>query len=497
MLERIKRIAGKLRQPETHSLKIKSLRAAAWSVIQKGASDALRLAGSLILTRILFPEAFGLMATVTTVLVMIRLFADAGISLSIVQNPHGEKPEFLNTAWVISIGRGIILCCAIMVAAWPASVLYKDSALMPLFFIMAFNPLILGFENPAIHLLVKKFRIEKKFALEITIQVIGLLASVVLAYSLKSAMALAFGALIAAAVRVVGSYVVQPYFPRFQWHKEYGAELFNFGKFVFINTIITWFALNADVLIVGKLLGMETLGVYQIGRNIGNVVPLFFMAVLAQAYMPAVSSVSRDLSRITTMYNRTCALILALITPAAMTIAFFSRDITGVLYDSRYEEAYVSLAWMTIAGVFSVLGSAASNTFFAMGQPKRQTVSTFVGFLLVFFLVPLGIHLNQMLGAVLAMFCVVLAITVVQSLFLKSSLKFSTRATIRPWLQLISTAVVFGGAFLILRSLLPGDGFSRILLIALTIIIGLIVSFSIYLFLEGPQPFKDRGGVVR
>ncbi len=470
------------------------MRAAAWSVIQKGASDALRMAGSLILTRILFPEAFGLMATVTTVLVMIQLFADTGVHLSIIQNPRGAEPEFLNTAWIITIGRGLILFGVIALASWPVSVLYGDPALMPLFLIMAFNPLILGFENPAIVLLVKNFRIEKKFILEISIQVTGLIASVVLAYILKSAMGLAYGALFSALVRVVGSYVVQPYSPRFAWNKEYGEELFSFGKFVFANTIITWFALNADVLIVGKFLGMETLGIYQIGRNIGNVVPLFFMAILAQAYMPAVSAVNGDLSRIIVMYNRTCAFIVALIIPAAMSVAFFSRDIVDFLYDVRYEEAYIALCWITISGIFSVLGSAASNTFFAMGCPKRQTMSTLVGFFVVIVLVPLGIHFRQMLGAVLAMLCVVITITIVQSYFLIKAVRFSFKATARPWLQLIVTAALFFGVSLALRSLIPEAGIYYLLLILATVVAGFVISFAIYILFEGTQPFKDRRG---
>jgi O-antigen/teichoic acid export membrane protein len=454
------------------------------------------MAGSLILTRILFPEAFGLMATVTTVLVMIQLFADTGVQLSIIQNPHGAEPEFLNTAWIISIGRGFILFGVIALAAWPVSVLYGDPALVPLFLVMAFNPLILGFENPAIVLLVKNFRVEKKFVLDVAIQLFGLVASIVLAYFLKSAIALAYGAIFSALVRVVGSYMVQPYSPRLAWNKEYGSELFNFGKFVFVNTIITWFALNADVLIVGKLLGMEPLGVYQIGRNIGNVVPLFFMSILAQAYMPAVSSVAGDFSRIVIMYNRTCAFILTLVTPAAMCVAFFSRDIIGLLYDPRYEGAYIALCWITISGIFTVLGSAASNTFFAMGRPKHQTMSTLVGAIVVIIIVPLGIRFMQMLGAVLGMLCVVVVITFVQSLFLANGLKFSMKATIRPWLQLIVTAALIGGVFLVLKSLIIPSGIQYFMLIALTIVIGFAVSFGVYFVMEGPNPFKDRRGTT-
>ncbi len=55
------------------------LRSASWLMIGYGGSQALRLASNLILTRILFPEAFGLMALVTVVTVGLSLFSDVGI----------------------------------------------------------------------------------------------------------------------------------------------------------------------------------------------------------------------------------------------------------------------------------------------------------------------------------------------------------------------------------------------------------------------------------
>ncbi|MBN1472911.1 MAG: oligosaccharide flippase family protein [Syntrophaceae bacterium] len=485
-------IVNKLIHPEAHSLKIQSMRAAAWSVLQKGTGDALRMAGSLILTRVLFPEAFGLMATVTTVLIMINLFADTGVPISIIQNPHGAEPEFLNSAWIISVCRGIILFIIIAMAAWPISIYYQASELKPLFIIMAANPLILGFENPAIALVVKFFRIEKKALLEIAIQLSGLIVSVILAYILKSALALAYGALFASLVRVIGSYIVQPYYPRFVWHKTYGQELFRFGKYVFLNTIITWFAMNADVLIVGKMLGMETLGVYQIGRNLGMVVSQFFLVVFSQAYMPAVSSVRNDISRIIGMYQRICAFTLALIIPASLSVAFFSQGIIGLLYDPRYQNASVVMCFVCLSGIVSVLSSAASNTFFAMGCPMCQTMSSAVGFVAVFLLVPLGIRFFQMPGAVFAMVCVILSIMIAQNVYLVTGLKFPLKTVLKPWCQVVLTASSVSMAFFLLRSLIGMEGIQYLPLILLTIVVGGGLSLGIYFLIEGPHPFRDR-----
>jgi O-antigen/teichoic acid export membrane protein len=112
-----KELYTRLFKSKTDSLKLLSMRSAIWSLMGKGGSHVIRLAGNLILTRILFPEAFGLMATANIVLVMAELFSDTGVKTAIIQNPRGAEPAFLNTVWVINIVRGIILSSFIMAIA--------------------------------------------------------------------------------------------------------------------------------------------------------------------------------------------------------------------------------------------------------------------------------------------------------------------------------------------------------------------------------------------
>ncbi|MEY8838750.1 oligosaccharide flippase family protein, partial [Cribrihabitans sp. XS_ASV171] len=91
------------------SLMSRVLRSASWVIVGYGLSQALRLASNLILTRILFPEAFGMMTLVGLVVVGMQLFSDIGIGTSIVQNRRGDEPDFLDTAWTLQVLRGFLL----------------------------------------------------------------------------------------------------------------------------------------------------------------------------------------------------------------------------------------------------------------------------------------------------------------------------------------------------------------------------------------------------
>src|SRR5713101_1716008 len=105
------------------------LRAGGWTVLGYGTSQLLLLAGNLILTRLLFPEAFGLMAIVLAVMVGVALLSDVGIEQSIIHNKRGNEPAFVNTAWSIKVIRGVLMWLALWLLADPLASLYGEPML--------------------------------------------------------------------------------------------------------------------------------------------------------------------------------------------------------------------------------------------------------------------------------------------------------------------------------------------------------------------------------
>src|SRR5262249_52416768 len=87
-------------------LKVRVFWAGSWIVGGHVFALALRLLSSLIMTRLLAPDLFGIMAIATAVHVVVALLADVGLFQSIVQSPRGEDPSFLNTAWTLQVVRG-------------------------------------------------------------------------------------------------------------------------------------------------------------------------------------------------------------------------------------------------------------------------------------------------------------------------------------------------------------------------------------------------------
>src|ERR1700733_1425803 len=111
---------------QVRGLESSALRGTFWVVIFYGLSMALRLGSSIVLSRLFLPQYFGLMTLVTTVIVGINLFSHVGLQESIIQDPRGDVPVFLRTAWTLQVIRGLGLFLLTIPLAWPVAHFYHE-----------------------------------------------------------------------------------------------------------------------------------------------------------------------------------------------------------------------------------------------------------------------------------------------------------------------------------------------------------------------------------
>src|SRR5580658_8950593 len=106
------------------ALESAAVRATFWTVMEYGCSMALRVVNSVVLTRLLMPETFGLMMFVMTIIVGIGLMSDIGLGPSVIRSPRGDDPVLLNTVWTLQVLRGAGIFLIILILTWPMAKLY-------------------------------------------------------------------------------------------------------------------------------------------------------------------------------------------------------------------------------------------------------------------------------------------------------------------------------------------------------------------------------------
>ncbi len=385
------------------SLKKQVLRGAAWTFIGYGASQALRLLSNVILTRLLVPEFFGLMALITVFIIGLNLFSDVGIGPSIIQNKRGDDPDFLNTAWTIQVIRGFALWFGCLLIAWPVANFYGNQQLLWLIPIVGLTTIIAGFNSTSIFTLNRHLALGKLTILEFGSQVIALIVMISWAFFDQTIWALVAGQIVSSLVKMVWSHQLVPEeHNRFAWDKEASKELFSFGRWIFIATAMSFLAVQADKLILGKLFTLEMLGIYTVAFTFAEL-PRQVMQRISQKVIFPVIAKRADLPReeLRRQILQKRWFILVGIAGLVTLLVSFGDLLILKLYDERYTDG----AWMLpiiALGLWPLLLPLTNEkALLAIGKPLYAAWGNFLKFLYMIIVLPLGFNFFGNLGALI------------------------------------------------------------------------------------------------
>ncbi|MGD2180867.1 oligosaccharide flippase family protein [Lusitaniella coriacea] len=386
------------------SLKSLALKGTLWTIIGYGASQILRFGSNLILTRLLFPEIFGLMTLVYTFIVGLSLFSDIGINPGIIRSDRGDDPEFLNTAWTLQVLRSIVIWFCCLAIAFPAAQIYNEPQLRWLIPIVGFNVILAGFKSTAVITLNRHLAIAKLTLVNLTLQIISIAVMVAWASFHPTIWALIVGNTVSSLLELFVSHRLIPGTKNtFAWDRSAVKELLSFGTWVFISTAMTFLASQSDRLILGKVLSIEMLGIYSIAFTLSEVPRQVVLAVSDRVIFPAISKLG-DLPReamLAKLEKPRFPVLIALAFGLAI-LTVFGDLLIRFLYDARYDEAGWMLPILALGIWPIVLTQSLDSCLFVIGKIRSVVVGTFLSFLVLAIGIPLGTRFWGPIGAVSA-----------------------------------------------------------------------------------------------
>ena len=384
------------------TLKKQAISGTAWTIFGYGTSQSLRLGSNLILTRLLTPELFGLMALVNVFLMGLNLFSDVGIYPSIIQNKRGEDPQFLNTAWTVQVIRGFALWAGCLLIAFPVAQFYEEPRLQLLLPIMGLNSIANGFNSTNLPVLQRRMEVGKMIRFELGTQIIALVVMVTWAWISPSIWALVAGNLVAAIAEMLWSHRLRKQFSqRFAWDKEVIKELTSFGKWIFISTAMTFLASEIDRLVLGKLFTLEMLSFYIIAFTFADIPRQIVSKLSFQVLYPVIvkyASLPRKVLREKMLKPRWLMLLGQAI--ALTILVSFGDFIINFLYDARYVDATWILPILAIGLWPLMLSITSDKALLAIGSPNYAAWGNLWKFIYMAISLPLGFHFYGVLGAV-------------------------------------------------------------------------------------------------
>ncbi len=400
-------------EEKSNTFKKRVITAGIWSAGSHVLSQAIRLGSNLIMTRLLAPEYFGLMAIANVFIFGLIMLSDMGLRQSLIQSKRFDEP-FINTIWTLQVLRGCVIWILSLLLAlgvyslnlvdiWPKDSVYRDELLPYILAVIGFNSVIGGFESTKLATSSRELSLGKNVAIGLISQIIALIVMIIWALIDKSVWALVAASLVASTVSTTLSHLMfSGVKNRFYWDKEAFEQIFHFGKWIFVTSILGFLLSSSDRLLLGGLVDAATLGLYataffmvgSLKDLLGNVIHSVGFPALSESYRNNPASLKAVYYKLRVPFD--------IVSTLGSGFLFATGSlIVGLLYDSRYAGAGWILQILAVS-VFELRYRLSGECFMAMGKPRLVTNLIILDLIVLYILGYLAFNYYGFKGAVWA-----------------------------------------------------------------------------------------------
>lgn len=371
MLNRVKRLL------QGTELKRKVYTGSFWIAIGFGSQKALQLASNLVLTRLLFPEAFGIMALVNVFIMGVTMFSDMGVRPAIIQARNTDNPNLLNTAWTLQIIRGSVLWGLLCALAYPVAGFYDEPLLFPLLCFCGLTAFTAGFRSIDLILAERELKLKKVMLIKLSGQLIGIAMMISLAVTYKSVWALAIGTVCGAVTEVfLGHMLLRSHRHRLCWDTQFAKQIFRFGKWIFWSTIFTFFSGQGVRMIEGRFVTTEILAMIAIAGTIAWIFGELIERFMSNVLFPTLSRIHREEPhRFASILIKLRTRIMFATVPLFGIVSLLSVFIINLLYDARYAFAGQVLSVLAINSAIRTMPQIYQNALLAQGNSRLHFIT--------------------------------------------------------------------------------------------------------------------------
>jgi O-antigen/teichoic acid export membrane protein len=390
-------------KPAAHpGLAARVAKAGSWAIFGNLAGQALRFGSNLVLTRLLFPEAFGLMAIAQSILMAARLFSDVGLLQGVVRSARGDEQRYLDTVWTLDIIKGALILLVMAALGSPMAKAYSQPGLVALLPAMGVAALISSFASTKIALVNRKLEVGRMTAIDLSSQVCGILTMIVWARVSPTPWALVAGNWVSAFVTMACSHILLAgRHNRFAMDRSVVREVMSFGTWVMLSSAVTFFVGEGSNLLNAALVGAKTVGFLGISTALVMVTWNLIQSIVGRVLFPAYSEIWRlrphDLPR---AVERSRRLQLAGVCSVAVMLALFGDRLIDLIYDHRYHAVGALIQIQAVGTVFKIVISSYAGVPWAMGRPGLNTLMLSFEAAILFTLLWIGHALGGTLGLV-------------------------------------------------------------------------------------------------
>lgn len=448
-----------------------------WSAITEIMAKLVTPISNMVLARILAPEAFGVLSTVTMIISFADMFTDAGFQKYLVQHEFGDedkKYKYADVSFWTNLFVSILFWIVISIYREPIAVLVGNPGLGNVISISCIQLIFTSFSSIQMALYRRDFDFKTIFSVRIITIFIPFILTIPLALMGFSYWSLVIGAIATQLINAIIMTIKSKWRPRLFYSINILKEMISFSIWSLVESISIWLTTWVDSFIVGMYLNEHYLGLYKTSTSLVNSIMSLVTATTIPVLFSTLSRLQDDEEAFKSMFYKFQNIIAYLIIPIGICVFIYEDLVTSILLGSQWIEASRIVGMWSITSVIVIVFSYFnSEVYRAKGKPKISFISQIIHLV---FLIPACIislkfgfwpfiytrSLMRLHGVVVGF--------IIMSLVMNFSFKNTIKNTIKP----IIYSLIVGLIGLILKS------FSDSLIWT---VISIIICASMYLLL--------------
>ncbi len=362
---------------DTRALSGKAVSGAVYTAVAQVARIVMSITSQIVLSRLLFPAQFGIVAMVAPVLAIVSLFNDLGLSQAVIQKERITQDDLSALYW---LGLGTSTACALLLIAISPliAMAYHQRVVGPVCIALACQIPIAALAGHASALMARKMRFGAIAAVEITAQAMGLTTSIVSARAGAGYWALVLGQFAVTLTQAVGDRYLSHWRPSRFKRSANALSMLKFGANLTGFNALSLFSTYSDNVLVGILKGPGALGLFDkafslVLRPVGSIT-----APISRVATPLLARVVSQPSTYRKAFIGMLQGVILLGSPGLIVGALRSQEIVTTVLGKPWAGAGPIMAWISVAALFTSLSGSSYWIFTSQNRPNEQLQCGFI-----------------------------------------------------------------------------------------------------------------------
>lgn len=354
-------------------------RATKWSALSEVVAKLIVPVTNMVLARILSPDAFGIIATITMITSFADMLTDAGFQKYLIQYQFKSKEELFENANIAFITNFIMSC-----AIWIIIAIFRDKIAESLgnkgfgieFCIASLQLPITALSSIQMAIYKRGLNFKTLFIRRIVSIILPFFITIPLAIAGFEHWSLIIGTLFGNIANAIILTFYSEWKPKLFFKYQILKNMFSFSIWSLFESLTVWISSNIDTFIIGPIMTSYYLGLYKNSINMINSLMSLITAAFTPVLISGISKLQNNEIKYNEMFYKAQKIISWIVFPLGIGIFLYRELAVNILFGDAWKEAVniVGIAALVIPFKISI-SSLASICYISKGKPNISALS--------------------------------------------------------------------------------------------------------------------------